>query len=392
MATSSVFSSCWLVADMDGTLLPDPGSVHGQFLPFSHSVAFEPIIRFLEAGGCVCVITTAATRTFRQIWGSIPEHLKTRERSVVCCISGGGALYYNNAQGQLAEDVDYRQHSIEGGTVLSPSDAEDLATLARNILLQYFHDLRSDRTPLEVVSTKYRVPFTDILEGRRGPLEEALSMQLLRARDGILAPGFGQQALVDVSTLADPNSGEVIGASSVSFGGIPRDFAARYIDAHRDPLLARGICLSVAPNSVWFQRVGVDKALPIRWLEKTPAYSFSLARSFAAGDNPQSNDGPLASVPGLTFVSMAPDPSKIAPELLRTHVGGFEKGTALVMSNLVDRAATASTATTLTDELFALHLAEAVAAAQRDAPRCETLTDETREEREAAARLGRDQS
>ncbi|CCW71451.1 unnamed protein product [Phytomonas sp. Hart1] len=70
-----MLSDCWLLSDLDGTLISTPHKAQGKYPPITQSPCFHPIRRWLMNGGNVCIITTADLRTLDQIYFPLQPHL-----------------------------------------------------------------------------------------------------------------------------------------------------------------------------------------------------------------------------------------------------------------------------------------------------------------------------
>lgn len=70
-----MLSNCWLLSDLDGTLISTPHKAKGKYLSISTSPCFEPIKRWLLNGGNVCVVTTADMRVVEQLYFPLQQFL-----------------------------------------------------------------------------------------------------------------------------------------------------------------------------------------------------------------------------------------------------------------------------------------------------------------------------
>lgn len=68
MKIRGMLRGCWLLTDLDGTLLPTPHKAHGQYVKLSEGPCFASVSRWLKLGGNICVITTADRRVFEQVF------------------------------------------------------------------------------------------------------------------------------------------------------------------------------------------------------------------------------------------------------------------------------------------------------------------------------------
>ena len=86
MLRKRMLQGCWLLTDLDGTLVPTPHNARGEYLSLDRGPCFQSIRRWLWHGGNVCVITTADRRVFDQV------HVPLRRFYKPVCPNDGGAL------------------------------------------------------------------------------------------------------------------------------------------------------------------------------------------------------------------------------------------------------------------------------------------------------------
>ncbi|CCW60902.1 unnamed protein product [Phytomonas sp. EM1] len=70
-----MLSGCWLLSDLDGTLISTPHKAQGKYPSITQSPCFDPIRRWLMNGGSVCIITTADLRTLSQVYFPLQPYL-----------------------------------------------------------------------------------------------------------------------------------------------------------------------------------------------------------------------------------------------------------------------------------------------------------------------------
>eukprot|EP00288_Rhodomonas_lens_P017441 CAMPEP_0177692696 /NCGR_PEP_ID=MMETSP0484_2-20121128/1989_1 /TAXON_ID=354590 /ORGANISM="Rhodomonas lens, Strain RHODO" /LENGTH=166 /DNA_ID=CAMNT_0019203427 /DNA_START=148 /DNA_END=645 /DNA_ORIENTATION=+ len=153
----------WLVADMDSTLVERPAT--GLFPSLRESPCFEPIIKWLEYGGNLMVITTADDRTFYQVWDCIPRTLR-RNKQVLLCVSEGAVLLYGNAEGDAVLEPRFRSEGAEGGTLMPEALAEQLCRqLREHVVIPLYQAMQSDRSLMvPLLSGKYQKPIARVLD------------------------------------------------------------------------------------------------------------------------------------------------------------------------------------------------------------------------------------
>lgn len=74
-----ILQDCWLLSDLDGTLIATPHKAHGRYLPITESPCFTPMVEWLRRGGNVCVVTTADMRVVDQVYRPLQPYLKTQK-------------------------------------------------------------------------------------------------------------------------------------------------------------------------------------------------------------------------------------------------------------------------------------------------------------------------
>jgi len=380
----------WIVADMDRTLVSKPPK--GGYPHLKESPCFQPVLRWLDVGGRLCVVTTdGGLRTFSAIWDHIPKDKRGHGR-VLICTSDGASLHYGDSHGNLVEDSNYQTNALVGAGAktnvpgLAPDTMPELLHIARDIQLAWFDDLLVDNTLLLHLGSRDQESYRQILR------------RVIRASNG--APlgdrfDFGEEANVVVSgsSQVDPADTEKTNAArvklrelftvqnllnmngtvkrrgsliwrnqngpmtkesmielqdqdspamftSVIVMSVPQEVRMKYIKVLdvETRLKKLGVEASYAPNSIWFKNPFVDKSLPIRYmLRHADQFDFDLRRCIAFGDNPSGNDKPLTGFEkeGMPFVSLAASASE-GPTLesQENHVGGFELGTAIVLNEL----------------------------------------------------------
>ncbi|KAG5495218.1 hypothetical protein JKF63_02273 [Porcisia hertigi] len=97
-----MLTNYWLLADLDGTLVPTPHKANGRYLPITQSPCFEHIKNWLSNGGNVCIVTTADLRAIEQVYRPLRPFLKThREYIDEACAAGPSPVGVNGTTAQL---------------------------------------------------------------------------------------------------------------------------------------------------------------------------------------------------------------------------------------------------------------------------------------------------
>jgi len=379
-------SAMWIIADMDRTLVDKPPK--GGYPKLDESPCFGPVVRWLDAGGRLCVVTTdGGLRTFAAVWDCIPA-AKRANGQVLICTSDGASLHYGDCRGDLVEDTEYKTNALEGADGmrgvpgLPPELMPELLQIAREVQLACFDEMLVDNTLLAHLGPRDRESYTQILKrisraskgsplgqsfddgdhdmdasqvdpadtlavtAARAKLRELFTIENLLNMGGALKRRgsliwrnqTGPMTEESMKEMQDPNSQALF--TTVIVMSVPQEVRRKYmqqldVDVR---LRALGVEASDAPNSIWFKNPAVDKSLPVRYMLRHPErFGFDIARAIAFGDNPGGNDEPLTRFEreGMPFVSVGAEASE-APtaEARANHVGAFECGTAVVIGEL----------------------------------------------------------
>lgn len=345
----------WIIADMDSTLVERPPS--GLFPTLTESPCMQPILEWLQLGGGVCVVTTAARRSITQIWECVPRELRAGRALVLSALEGGDLVYGDDA-GDMVTDDAYQKVGAAGGrpTCFSPSSLEVLLGYAESMIHAIYVDMLADRAILKALSTKYHDTVSVVLErlATGEPVEALLSRERLTTAGSIMTKTGERIISFNTPLQAEPAADTGTPVCTVSVMGFPGAHSKRYYEPFVEKAAALGADLSAAPNSLWFTPSGVSKATPISWLQQhAEEYGFDLHNAVAFGDCPHTNDGPLTSLslhgsgsaadgesgsPAYCpFVSVADaqNVAKVPAHVQALHVGGLEFGTARVLQGLL---------------------------------------------------------
>lgn len=108
---------CWLLTDLDGTLVSTPHKAHGQYLSVADGPCLGALQKWLSLGGNICVITTADRRVFQQV--HVPLQLTVKR-----CEGSPSVPASREAEGQLLLSMctgAVLYQSTPGGVCLEPS-------------------------------------------------------------------------------------------------------------------------------------------------------------------------------------------------------------------------------------------------------------------------------
>lgn len=332
----------WVVADMDGTLVGQPGFKEGKYRTptLAESPCFEPVCRWLRSGGGLLLVTSDdGNGPFRRIVKHIPAELRHR---VLLSTSDGAALFTLGTDGEPTLVEGY------GHGLRLPADStylDEVYEVAKAIYISFFQALAADPQALETFDDNHKSAYSRLIDRvQRGEVtyEEALAAENL-----IKPAGVRHRATMLWRTQAGPWSlwskhGEgteweqlcsrhlVAPFTSIVLLGFPKRFSEPHVLSVQQQLDRLGLVASRAPNSVWLKRPGANKGVPVRWLEEQEL-GFCIRDAVALGDNPCGNDGPLAEFQGhgMPFISVGND-----SKWQGLQTGGLEHGSAAVIEQL----------------------------------------------------------
>ena len=362
-----MLKGCWLVCDMDGTLLSQPSKAGGRYPPLSESPCKPHLQKWLELGGSLCACSTAGRRMWKQLYEELKGDIRTtacpnRGRLAICGFSGA-AMYLSNMAGEMIEEVAYRQTAVSGGTALSSSEQTMIEALGYDVIHNFLKAASTDETLIPSLSAKYHKPYTALLEQLRAVGEDKFRTEVLTQENMLIHGQYlveTNDALIDLQSVPGIEEKVVVQYTVL---GIPMARFEKFFTANViESLTSQGMYCKKQPNSVVIARQGVDKATCVRWMETNGEYfEFSLNRAVAFGDVPATVDRPLTIHPPMEFVSVSNSPKDDPPHVL--SIGGEEDGTAIFVEELIK---TASAVESI-DIIFSRSHLDTVAAAARKA-------------------------
>lgn len=158
----------WIIADMDRTLVDKPPK--GGYPTVKDGPTFDSVLRWLEAGHRLCMVTTdAGMRPFVAFWNCIPADYRTDGRLVVAT-ADGAALYYGDAKGELVQDEEYSKSALAGNTGvgsvpgLPPEHMPELLQIAQQIQLAWFDDMMVDPSLIPLLGPREQKYYPLILQ------------------------------------------------------------------------------------------------------------------------------------------------------------------------------------------------------------------------------------
>lgn len=312
----------WLVADMDGTLIGAPGYKKEPTL--AESVAKEAIFDWLRSGGYLLVLTSCETkRTIERFADHIPKDLNEAlmQKRLLLATNGGAVIsYFDGAR--WTEDSNFQLLAL--ATPIAITDEGQLLDRAVAVINDFYKALReNDKLIPDALKTRYAA----IIDIAKNKHPHDFTLAELATLNSDIVPRI---------EIRKAENNKVV---QIAVIGIPVDLG---YDVSK---LALGPNLEMVKIGVTHEinLKGVDKALPIRWLQgdcqlKIGYPKFDIAKSVAVGDRPNHNDAPLTKAVGA-FVSVCENntPAYI-PSHVTLRIGGNQEGTRKLILNLLAKA------------------------------------------------------
>lgn len=210
-----MFKGHWLVADVDGTLLPTPSKAGGLYLSFASACArreaqrpdgarryhscLPALTRFIRSGGSLCVVSTAGKRLWQQVYTDLapalfppaPPPSASPGRLLICGFTGA-ALFRSLPRASLPAEwqqchtpegytgppppsvalEEWADYRVSGQTTLSDVDERVAVEEGRAAIIRFFehasavsgHDIhRASAFFTRCLSAKYHCVYTDML-------------------------------------------------------------------------------------------------------------------------------------------------------------------------------------------------------------------------------------
>ncbi|EGD82829.1 hypothetical protein PTSG_11410 [Salpingoeca rosetta] len=320
-----------LVCDMDSTLVERPQS--GLYPTLKESPCYEPVLQWLRDGGCILLNTTAHTRARRQFWDHIPPQYRRAGQVAMATCTGAAFVTGHCDSGDIVYSKDYIRSAVSGGTCLTPQQVAFVKPRILAILRKLYTDMAADPALIHLLSDKYQEPFSRLcarIAEHPGGADAVVTEELITTPGAVLCDTnevlFSCSSVPDAAAIAiaelesgkdgscssdnsnsssnnnndssssgngndnnnnsngssssstdsrrqhlekssDANAG--VYPSSMTLMGVPRAVADKYFGDLQRLCAQHGIEVSFAPNSVWFFKLGVNKATPIGWLRRS---------------------------------------------------------------------------------------------------------------------------
>lgn len=312
----------WIVADMDGTLIKAPSYKKEPTL--DESSAKGAIFDWLRAGGCMLVTTSCETaRTIERFAKYIPDDLVEAlvQKRLLLATNGGAVVSYFDGI-RWTEDKNFQDHAVQSPIVIT--NESSLLEGAVIVINSFYRDIRENET---IIPENLRKKYSAIIEiAKNHPVD--FELEELKTLNSDIVPRIEIRRASNHSVV------------QIAVIGIPAEINYNVsklgLDAANQELCRVGLTHEVNVK-------GVDKALPIRWLqeervEKMGYPKFDREKSVAVGDRPYHNDAPLTRSVGA-FVSVCEyDTSHYIPTHVTLKIGGNEEGTKKLILELLRKA------------------------------------------------------
>lgn len=338
----------WLVADMDGTVLPTPHSAGGRYVPLNDSPAFLPLVAWLQRGGNLAIVSTAGRRMLRQVHAPLLDTLQHPGcgRLLLCGFSGAG-LVANSGRGMLPVC------GYADALCMSETEAEEVLSILTNAVHVYVSVLAANPHVIDALSSKYHEPLRRLLEERRVLGDDVFNCTVLTAAHLTERGRFLREtgdAIIDRQLLGELSTGDVTDRRVAQYcvSGIPLRHFDLAIPAAVREVLAEKYQLEcrAQPNSVVVARQHVDKSAFVEFLRDArhrtnsdgnlDRFPTGLDHVVALGDCPESVDRPLTLYPEMVFISAARAKDVDASRADNVvYVGDEERGVARFLQQLL---------------------------------------------------------
>lgn len=314
----------WIIADMDGTLIGAPGFQKEPTL--DESVAKASIFNWLRAGGNLLVITGCETqRTVDRFASFITQDFENAliERRLLLATNGGAMIsYFDGAR--WTEDPNYQNTAIQTRIAISKEHETPLLENALTVINDFYRELRENAS---IIPERLRNKYEAIIEISRYKHPYDFTIDELNTLNSDMIPRI---------EIRRAETGEAV---QICVIGIPIDLN---YDVSKLDLESFGnlvLCkVGVVTHEINIK--GVDKALPIRWLQNGQLNYPELIyeKSLAVGDRPNHDDAPLVTAVGA-FVSVCEhNNASYIPENLTFQIGHNENGTKQLLDGLLKKA------------------------------------------------------
>lgn len=313
----------WIIADMDGTLIGAPGYKKEPTL--DESVAKEAIFNWLRAGGHLLVTTGGETqRTYERFARFLPEDLKNAltEKRLLLATNGGAVVSYFNGSDWI-EDSEYQNTALSSKIGLSKDDEQLILNNAVATINDFYRKLRDDPSFIpDKLKPKY-----EAIQKIASSRSSDFTLEELDTLNSDTVPRIEVRRAKETQEVMQ-----------ICIIGIPSELT--YDESMLDLDNFQNLEKCRVGVTIEINIKGVNKALPVLWLEKgQPSYPNLLReKSVAVGDRPNHNDAPLTSVVGA-FVSVCEnDNSSYIPSHITRKIGHNELGTKELLQFLLLKA------------------------------------------------------
>lgn len=313
----------WIISDMDGTLIGAPGYKKEPTL--NESPAKEAIFNWIRAGGHLLVTTGGETqRTHERFSQFFPKDMEQAllEKRLLIATNGGAVISYFDGT-RWTEDLNYQNSALATRIALSKENENLILGNAVITINDFYKTLRNNPSIIpDHLKKKYEAINTIANSGHPADFtaEELITLN---------------SDIVPRIEIRRSETNEVV---QICIIGIPADL--NYDDSKLNLGSFDDLDKCKVGVTIEINFKGVDKALPVRWLEKGQVgYPLLIGeKSVAIGDRPNHNDAPLTTAV-QRFVSVCEyDNANYIPAHVNRKIGHNELGSKLLFEGLLLKA------------------------------------------------------
>lgn len=310
-----------IASDGNGTVYGNLSDVEPEL---TSSPCHDALTQWLNTGGkdlthlFLLITAREFLKTNIRFIRHIPQELRA---GLLISTDGGALLYYHDREGNIYEDMNYRKNAVEGGTGISLNLSQQIVSQGVRFINEFWEKFNQDASFFEKIITFNNGRFnflTGIFKSRKTPYLE----------EDLVSLDSKQVPRIEISKTLDETT------TSISFIGIPsiaNEINFSSLESSCPTIQVTRIILTTQ-----ITMKGVDKALPLKYLNPDPRQVVTI------GDSPHENDAPLTKYKWnlesrkikVRFVSVCNFINKVPPKLLPFHIGHNMEGTARLIGQL----------------------------------------------------------
>lgn len=317
----------YIITDLDGTLI---NTFNGMYEPgLDESPCHEPLLNWLKIGGKVMANTgNGIHRQVERFFNHIPRNLRANNQ-VIIVANGGAAFYGSDSEGNLIEDIEFRNKGLNGKPTNIPSNQIDsLINNGVSLINSFFKELKESHILQQRLPQKYH-----FLIDTAKKMKDDFSIEQLITDNTSVVPRIEKRCMIDANLKCTSNI-----VSQIAIVGIPAllNYPLDELKKNSESLLLE---IKAVNLTMEINRESMDKAVAVHWLKNSGKYDFIPEMSFSMGDKPNGNDGPLMNLKKvlcMPFVSVSNEKEPLPKDIY--HIGGNCIGSAKLIDSLVKEA------------------------------------------------------